>query len=149
MRYSRQSRILELISEQSIGTQQALVELLQKEGFDVTQATVSRDIKNLHLVKVLGKNGSYQYAVPGSAEQPLDRRLSKIFRETIHGVIPSGNLIVVKTLSGCGNAAGEALDSMGLSHIIGSIAGDNTILLVVDDPSNTAEVVARITQLTK
>lgn len=138
MRYSRQSKILELIQENEVATQEALVELLCAEGYDVTQATVSRDIKDLHLVKILSSKGGYKYASEATQGAAISKRFSKIFRETIKSVVPAENIIVVKTLSGCGNAAAEALDSMGLPHIVGSIAGDNTIFLACDSKENAA-----------
>lgn len=140
MRYSRQNKILELISTQEIETQDKLASLLKEQGFDVTQATISRDIKELQLVKVLANSGRYKYAVSTQQDAPISDRFVKIFRETITSFASAQNLIVIKTLSGCGAAAGEAIDSIGLSHVIGSIAGDNTLLLVVDDQENVEEI---------
>ena len=142
MRYSRQNKILELISSNEIETQDKLASMLKEEGFDVTQATISRDIKELQLVKVLSNSGKYKYAVSTQQDAPISDRFVKIFRETVTSFQSAQNLIVIKTLSGCGNAAGEAIDSIGLSHVIGSIAGDNTLLLIVDDQSNVEEVLA-------
>ncbi|MBR5741611.1 MAG: arginine repressor [Firmicutes bacterium] len=147
MRYSRQSKILELIEEYDVATQEALADLLRSEGYEVTQATVSRDIKDLHLVKILSPAGGYKYAAEASQAAPISKRLSKIFRETIKSVIPAENLIIVKTLSGCGNAAAEAIDSMGLPHVVGSIAGDNTIFLACDSTEGAAVASARISEL--
>jgi transcriptional regulator of arginine metabolism len=147
MRYSRQSKILELIEEYDIATQEALVERLRAEGYDVTQATVSRDIKDLHLVKVLSTAGGYKYAAEASQAAPISKRFSKIFRETIKSVTPAESIIVVKTLSGCGNAAAEAIDSMALPHVVGSIAGDNTIFLACDSAENAAVAANRIVEL--
>ncbi len=140
MRYSRQARIIQLIDEQEIDTQEKLVSLLRQEGYTVTQATVSRDIKELQLVKVLTPGGRYRYALQQAANLPVSSRFVKIFRETITSFASSGNLIVVKTLSGCAAAAGEALDNSGLPHIIGSIAGDNTLLLVADSAEAVPEI---------
>ena len=142
MRYSRQNKILELISSNEIETQDKLASMLKDEGFEVTQATISRDIKELQLVKVLSNSGKYKYALSTQQDAPISDRFVKIFRETITSFQSAQNLIVVKTLSGCGNAAGEAIDNLGLSHIIGSIAGDNTLLLIVDDQSNVEEILA-------
>jgi len=147
MRYSRQSKILELIEEHDISTQEALVSHLRSEGYDVTQATVSRDIKDLHLVKVLSPSGGYKYAAEASQAAPISKRFSKIFRETIKSVTPADNLIVVKTLSGCGNAAAEAIDSMGLPHVVGSIAGDNTIFLACDSAESAVAASDQIVHL--
>ena len=140
MRYSRQNKIIELISTYEIDTQEKLAALLRENGFEVTQATISRDIKDLQLVKTLSGSGKYQYAVNQSKDMPVSDRFVKIFRETITSFAASGNLIVVKTLSGCAAAAGEAIDNSGLPHIIGSIAGDNTLLLVADSQDSIPEI---------
>ena len=138
MRYSRQNKIIELIENNEIDTQEKLAALLKECGFEVTQATISRDIKELQLVKTLSPSGKYKYAVHKSVDLPVSDRFIKIFRETITSVASSGNLIVVKTLSGCAPAA--AVDTSRFPHIIGSIAGDNTFLLVADDPANVSEI---------
>ncbi len=141
MRYSRQNKIVELISNYEVDTQEKLAALLRESGFEVTQATISRDIKDLQLIKTLTASGKYKYAVNQSKDMPVTDRFVKIFRETITSYAASGNLIVVKTLSGCANAAGEALDTSGLPHIIGSVAGDNTLLLVADSPEAVPEII--------
>ncbi len=149
MRYSRQSKILELIAENDIGTQEKLASMLKDSGYDVTQATISRDIKELHLVKVPSAKSRYKYALGTNIDSPVSDRFVKIFKETIRTVTPSYNLIVVKTLSGCANAAGEAIDSMNFSHIIGSVAGDNTLLIIVDDINYVPELVRKFKDLLK
>lgn len=140
MRYSRQNKILEIISNNDVETQDQLQDLLNKEGFSVTQATISRDIKELQLVKALAANGKYKYTVGKYDEQPISERFIKIFRETIISTSHASNLIVVKTLSGCGNAAAEAIDCLELDHVVGSIAGDNTMLIIVDEEKNVPEI---------
>lgn len=140
MRYSRQNKIIELISNYEIDTQEKLVSMLRECGYEVTQATISRDIKELQLVKTLAASGKYKYAIHKSQDMPVSDRFVKIFRETITSVNASGNIIVVKTLSGCANAAGEAIDTSNFEHIIGSLAGDNTLLLIADSPNNVAEI---------
>ena len=140
MRYSRQNKVLELINTQEIETQEKLCQLLKDAGYDVTQATVSRDIKEHQLIKTLSASGNYKYAAGGNFDGPITDRFVKIFKETIKSLDSAGNIIVVKTLSGCGPAAGEAIDSLALPHIVGSVAGDNTIMIVVDDPGHTDEV---------
>ena len=142
MRYSRQNKILELISNNEIETQDKLATMLKQEGFDVTQATISRDIKELQLIKVLSNSGRYKYAVSTQQDAPISDRFVKIFRETITSFASARNLIVIKTLSGCGAAAGEAIDNIGLPHIVGSIAGDNTLLLIVDTDEHVEEILA-------
>ena len=140
MRYSRQNKIIELINSYEIDTQEKLASMLRENGFEVTQATISRDIKDLQLVKTLSSIGKYKYALNKSKDMPVSDRFVKIFRETITSFAASGNLIVVKTLSGCAAAAGEAIDNSGLPHIIGSIAGDNTLLLIADSTEAIPEI---------
>lgn len=149
MRYSRQNKVLELIQTNEIETQEKLCQLLRDAGFDVTQATVSRDIKELQLIKTLSPTGHYKYAVGNGDAGPISDRFVKIFKETITSVKSSGNIVVIKTLSGCGPAAGEAIDSLNFSHIVGSVAGDNTIMVVVDDPVNLPALLADFDELLK
>ena len=141
MRISRQNKILELIEKYEIETQDKLVSMLREFGYDVTQATVSRDIKELQLIKMLSSSGGYKYSVMTNNEGPVSERFKDIYRKAIISIAQSGNIVLLKALSGCANAAAEALDSLALTHVIGSVAGDNTILLVVDDPDNVDEVV--------
>lgn len=149
MRYSRQNKILDLIATNEIETQDKLVELLKKSGYQVTQATISRDIKELHLIKALSPSGRYKYAVGTGSDQPVSERFIAIFKETIKSVASSGNLIVVKTLSGCASAVGEAIDNMNFPNVVGSVAGDNTILLVINDPSNVPFLVTKFNEMIK
>ena len=137
----RQKKILELVRTEEIQTQEDLAARLQQAGFHVTQATISRDIKELQLIKTLSSSGKYKYAVSKSDDGPIPARLIDIYRSTVRSINKSGNIVLLKCLSGCANAAGEALDSMELKHVIGSVAGDNTLLLVTDDPANSDEVV--------
>ena len=141
MRISRQNKILELIENNEIETQDKLASMLRDYGYEVTQATVSRDIKELQLVKTLSSSGKYKYVVSKSDDGPIPPRLIDIYRSTVRSINKSGNIVLLKCLSGCANAAGEALDSMELTHVIGTVAGDNTLLLVTDDPANSDEVV--------
>lgn len=149
MRYSRQNKILDIINTHEVETQEALVSLLKKSGYKVTQATISRDIKELQLIKTLSSSGKYKYTVGAGVEQPVSDRFVKIFKETIQTVESSGNIIVVKTLSGCASAAGEAIDTLNFKDVIGSIAGDNTLLLVVNDPQNVPEIVSKFNEMIK
>lgn len=149
MRYARQSKILDIINTHEVETQDMLVAQLKKAGFQATQATVSRDIKELQLIKTLSPSGRYKYAVGGVVEAPPSERFVTIFKETVKAVDYSGNLIVVKTLSGCANAAGEALDTMNIGHVVGSVAGDNTLLLVIDDPDHVPDLVKRFNDILK
>ncbi len=147
MRYSRQKKILELIADYEIETQDQLVSLLRAEGFEVTQATVSRDIKELQLIKTLSASGKYKYTISTEKDTPVSDRFIKIFRETVTSFVPAQNLIVIKTLSGCASATGEAIDCIAVPHIVGSIAGDNTLLLVVDCEANVESVITQFNQM--
>ena len=149
MRYSRQNKILELIKNNEIETQDKLAALLREEGFEVTQATISRDIKELQLIKVLSSGGKYKYAVSKRQDAPISDRFVKIFRETIISCKSSHNLILIKTLSGCGRAAGEAVDNIGLEHIVGTVAGDNTMLVVVDEEENVNDIMELFDKMLK
>ena len=147
MRYTRQNKIVELISFYEVDTQEKLAELLKKNGFEVTQATVSRDIKELQLVKTPVASGQYKYTLPEAASRQTSDRYAKIFKDTIQTVDHSGNMVVVKTLSGCANAACEAIDTLEFPHIIGTLAGENTIFIVCDDQKNTPDLVARFEEM--
>jgi transcriptional regulator of arginine metabolism len=147
MRYSRQNKILELIGKYDIETQEMLSDLLKESGFEVTQATISRDIKDMKLVKSLTPGGTYKYVVADGSFHATSERYTKIFQETIQTVEYSVNILVVKTLPGCANAACEAIDSLGFEHVLGTVAGDNTLFLVVDDPKNTASLAKRFESL--
>ncbi len=136
MRYPRQNKILELIYKYDISTQDDLVKLLLEEGFDVTQATVSRDIRELQLVKVQDASGKYKYAESDRDDGPISSRFTNIFKDTIQGFEVAGNLIVVRTLTGCAHAAGQSIDNLNLEHIVGTIAGSNNLLLIVDHEDN-------------
>ena len=137
----RHDEILRLISENVVETQGQLTQMLLDEGFDVTQATVSRDIKELQLIKVLTASGKYKYSKNKEYDTPISERFTKIFKETVTSVEYSGNIVVVKTLSGCANAAAEAIDSTKFPHIVGTVAGDNTFLVIGDAPENAPKLV--------
>lgn len=149
MKSVRQVAILDIIDKQCIETQEDLAEALRARGIQVTQATVSRDIKELRLLKVLSADGSYKYATADKAENGMNDRFIRMLAESLLSVAASGNLVVVKTLSGSANMAAEALDSMHWPEILGSLAGDNTILLVVREGDEAPAVVARIKDLMK
>ena len=147
MRYSRQNKIMDIINTYDVETQDQLVYLLKKAGFRVTQATISRDIKDLQLVKTLAPNGRYRYTPGIAKEQPALDRFTKIFKETLRSVNYSGNIIVIQTLAGCANAACEAIDTMDLPGVIGTIAGDNTIFLLVAEGTDIHDIVQRFNEM--
>jgi transcriptional regulator of arginine metabolism len=147
MKSVRHSMILEIIESQNIETQEELAEQLKRHGVRVTQATVSRDIKELRLVKVLGEGGGYRYATSERAEQGMSDRFIRIFSESVLSMNPAGNLIVIKTLSASANAAAEAIDSMKWPEVVGTLAGDNTILVVVQSEDTVETVLGRFKTL--
>ena len=140
MRYARQSKILELIRENDIDTQKGLADMLSAAGFKATQATVSRDIKELGLIKKSGRGGKSCYAEPQRPASAESDRLSKILRETVTQIKAAENLIVIRTLSGCAGAAAEVIDNICPESVVGTLAGDNTIFVAVDSLQNVPEV---------
>lgn len=149
MRYARQNKILKLIENNEIETQEKLSSMLRENGFDVTQATISRDIKELQLIKMLSSSGKYMYAAGMGHGSHVTNRFVKIFNETIKSIDYAGNIVIVKTLSGCANAACEAIDSLSLPHVMGSVAGDNTILIVIDTPEHSEDFIDTFNEMLK
>ena len=130
MKSMRHNLILEIIESKDIETQEELAEELKRRNIKVTQATVSRDIKELRLLKVLADGGKYKYATVERAEKGMNDRFIRILSESVMSIESAGNLIVIKTISASGAAAGEAIDSMKWPEVLGTIAGDNTILII-------------------
>ena len=130
-------------------TQEELAEELKRRGVKVTQATVSRDIKELRLLKVLSDHGGYKYATVERAEKGMSERFIRILSESVISLDNVGNLIVIKTLSASANAAAEAIDSMKWSEVLGSIAGDNTILVIARSEEAVESLMARFNTLIK
>ena len=147
MKTVRQVAILDIIEKQNIETQEELAEALRLRGIRVTQATVSRDIKELRLLKVLTPTGAYKYATADKAENGLSERFIRMLAESLLSVAASNNLIVVKTLSGSANVAAEALDSLHWPEILGTLAGDNTILLIIRSEADVPAVQARLQEM--
>ena len=131
MKISRHAKILEIIERNPIETQEELAEELKKSGYNITQATVSRDIKELKLVKVLDENGIYKYATLKEQDSMLSERLVKVFAESVLSVDYAGNIVVIKTFSGAANAACEAIDVLEFKELVGTIAGDDTIFALL------------------
>lgn len=142
MRLSRHNKILEIIANNEVKSQEQLQSLLKDAGYEVTQATISRDIKELQLIKSQDKNGITRYVANTSDNRPISERFIRIFKETTLSYAPAQNLIVVRTLTGCGNAAAEAIDCLEFEHIVGSIAGDNTLLVIVDNEKNVPTIIS-------
>ena len=149
MKTKRQDEILNLISAGDIETQEELVDALRSQGYKVTQATVSRDIRELRLIKIAAKGGGFKYAKPERHEIAVSERLTRILTDSLVNVDSSGNIIVVKTLSGSANVAAEALDNLGWPEILGTIAGDNTIFIVVRNETDATDISDRIRNLSE
>ena len=149
MKTVRQVAILDIIEKQEIETQEELASALNARGIRVTQATVSRDIKELRLLKVLTPSGKYKYATGDQADNNLTDRFIRMLAESLLSVSSANNLIVVKTLSGSANVAAEALDSMHWPEVLGTLAGDNTVLLIIRSNEETIPVPSRIREMMK
>lgn len=148
MKSQRQAKIIEIISNRNVETQEQLLALLQQEGFRGTQATISRDIKELRIVKELTSLGSYRYTA-GSNEVTgsFSARLNTIFRECVTGFDYAQNIIVIRTLPGLASAAGSAIDSMSMSMVVGTLAGDDTVMVVMRDNNAAAAFCGEIKNL--
>ncbi len=133
MKNVRQQKILELIEKYDIDTQDTLISKLRELGFDVTQTTVSRDIKQLNIVKSVSSKGTYKYVAPGIRKDEGVPVLSSAITDSVIKISAAGNIVVVKTYPGMANAIAVCVDSLYHESIIGSVAGDDTILLVVAD----------------
>ena len=147
MKYSRHSKIFKIIESRDIETQDELALELRNSGFQVTQATVSRDIKEMRLIKVLTKEGKYKYASIREKEGVVNERFLKIFRNSVTSIDFAGNLIVIKTLVGSASAAAVSIDALNLKQIVGSIAGDDTIFLVVKEPEMVQDLLRQFKEL--
>lgn len=141
-KYSRHSKILKIIQNHEVETQDDLSQHLKNEGINVTQATVSRDIKELKLVKVLSKSGKYRYASIEQNQQSTTQRLIKIFKSSILSVNVAGHFIVLKTLPGAAQISGFAIDSLEIEEIAGTIAGDDTIFIAVSDKNKIKNIIS-------
>ena len=139
MKNQRQAKILEIISTKNVETQEQLLTELQEAGFRGTQATISRDIKEMRIVKELTNLGTYRYAISGNEQtSTFSTRLNTIFKECVVRVDYAQNIIVIHTLPGLANAAASALDTMNMSVILGTIAGDDTVFIVMRDNNSAA-----------
>lgn len=147
MKYARHNKILELIQKFEVETQEELAQRLIDSGYNVTQATISRDIKELKLIKIQTADGKSKYSAERQEYQSITDRFIKIFKDTILSVSSSNNIIIIKTLTGCANAACEAIDALNVSNILGTLAGDNTIFIVVDEKANVQNLVSYFNEL--
>ena len=148
MKSQRQAKIMEIIANRNVETQEQLLALLQAEGFRGTQATISRDIKELRIVKELTGMGTYRYTVSSNeVSGSFSNRLNTIFRECVTGFDYANNIIVIRTLPGLASAAGSASDSMSMSMVVGTLAGDDTVMVVMRDNNSAAAFCGEIKNL--
>ncbi len=147
MKSSRHSKILEIINEYPIETQDELLSRLKTEGYKVTQATISRDIKDLRLVKTLGSDGKYRYTEAQASSSEIRSNFDQLFLSSVVSMDLAQNIVVIKTLSGMANAVCAALDSTGNSAIVGTIAGDDTIFVACRTDDHARSLVSTLKQL--
>ncbi|MEE3420089.1 MAG: arginine repressor [Lachnospiraceae bacterium] len=147
MKNARQEQILKLIHEQEIGTQEELAELLNACGFQVTQATVSRDIRQLELAKVPGTNGRMRYSNRPEDSRELNYKYRRVLMDAYVSIEVSLNLAVMHVVSGMANAAAAALDMFDWPEVLGTIAGDDTILLILRSPDDAQAMLDRISDI--
>ena len=139
MKPKRQAKILELIKSKDIETQEQLLNELEECGFVTTQATISRDIKELRIVKELGSNGVYRYSAASKVvENSSTAKLHSIFRQCVVSCDHAQNIVVIKTMPGMASAACSAIDNMGFEMILGTLAGDDTAFLLLKDTSSAS-----------
>ena len=149
MKSQRQAKIIEIISTQNVETQEQLLSALQQEGFRGTQATISRDIKELRIVKELTSLGTYRYTTSANeVAGSFTARLNTIFKECVVSFDYAQNIVVIHTLPGLAAAAGSAVDTMSLSAVLGTLAGDDTVMVVMRDVNAAAAFCGEIRNLT-
>ncbi len=145
---SRHAQIRRIIENENIGTQEELVKRLNEEGFAVTQATASRDIKELRLTKMATDSGAIKYVIPPSDTPGLNNgRLVRVLAEAFVNMEQAENILVIKTVSGMAMAAAAALDSLKLNGVVGCIAGDDTIMCVIKTKGEVSEVMKKVERL--
>ena len=149
LRAARHAKILEIISEKEIETQEELCAELNALNLVVTQATISRDIRDLHLFKVAGIEKKYRYAYINDGESEISPKMKGLFRDCVVSIRSAKNLVVVKTLSGNGANAGAVVDKLNYPGIVGSVAGDDTLLIVCEDDDSALLVVNKINEFMK
>lgn len=149
MKSERQGRILELISKYEIETQEEMMTRLQNEGFKVTQATVSRDLKELKLTKTLTARGTYRYATSNPGRHRGNVKLNNAMVDSIIHVDYSMNNVIIKTYPGLAAAVASAIDGLNMHNMLGCVAGDDAIILVTRDEMSSIEICEKIRELMK
>ena len=145
LRTARHAKILEIISQKEVETQEELCAELNAMNYVVTQATISRDIRDLHLFKVAGSEKKYRYSYINEDECEVSPKMRSLFRDCVISVNYAQNLVVIKTLTGNGANAGTVVDKLNYQEVIGSVAGDDTLLVVCKDTNAAMAVVDKIT----
>ena len=149
LRSARHAKILEIISRNEIETQEELCAELNKLNYVVTQATISRDIRDLRLFKVAGIEKKYRYAYINDGESEISPKMKSLFRDCVVSIKSAKNLVVVKTLTGNGANAGAVVDKLNYQGIVGSVAGDDTLLIVCESDESALAVVDKINEFTR
>ena len=147
MKVERHSKIVELIGKYEIETQEELAERLNEAGFNVTQATVSRDIRELKLTKISTDNGRQKYAVITDADSNMMEKYARVLREGFLSVDAAENIVVIKTVSGMAGAVAAAVDAMRMQEIVGSLAGDDTILCVIRTSDDAVHIMKKLRKI--
>ena len=146
-RSARQSKILELISTKEIETQEELARELKNANFEITQATISRDIKELGLTKILSSSGKYKYCFVGSDEQVISNKYITIFKESVISVKSALNLVVIKTMKGLGSAVASFMDKLNLTNLMGAVDGDDTVMLIFPTSADASDIVLTLNEI--
>lgn len=145
-RSERHARIIEIINSKDVETQDELCIHLKNLGYDVTQATICRDVKELGLVKISSDDKHYKYAYMDEPRGGSKPKLSILFKEIVLKIRIAGNLLVVKTMAGSANTAAAFIDALALDNVVGCIAGDDTIFVAVDNAENTRTVLEKLNE---
>ena len=147
-RSSRQLKILEIISKQDIDKQEVLAERLSEEGFNVTQATVSRDVKDMGIIKVLRPDGKgYRYTAQKRTDEQSRDKYHRLFKSSVLSIVGSENIIVMKTESGSANSACSLIDRLAFEEVLGAVAGDDTIIIILSSKDKTAAMIEKFEAL--
>lgn len=147
MKLTRQTMILDIINKVDISTQEELAEELKKRNVVATQATISRDIKELHLIKTQDANGTYKYSFIDHNDDSMEERWMRLFSESVLSITSANNLIVMHTVNGTASAAAGAIDKLRWDDILGTIAGDDTILVIVSSNEAVPPTMAKFRQM--
>lgn len=146
-RSARQSKILELISTKEIETQDELARELKNANFEITQATISRDIKELGLTKILSSSGKYKYCFVGSGEQVISNKYITIFKEAVISVKAAMNLVVIKTMKGMGAGLSSFVDKLNIAELMGAVNGDDTVMLIFPTTTYASQAVVTLNDM--